>query len=417
MRLRNNFLFLFAFGVLFFSSSLSFASASTIIVDDQNIGYSDTGWTLATGQGYSSTVHWKYRNGNGYAAWVQNSPGIYDVFVSWTIDSNRPTDAKYTVYYDSGQYNFTINQTKNSIGGTFPSSEWPYWSGWKYIGKFNFASGNVTLWDSSNDGKVLIGDAVKFTSQACTLAYAMSLDNCYNGYYKTHWCSGSQLKSIQSCTSYCCSGTCSGGVCYTGPIPNATTTTTSTTTSTTTTTVPIATTTTTLPCTEMWLNSSQCVGGWVERQMQLTNCLVIWNFSEDCQYGCENGQCRTGLPTNALQMNYSDGTDLRFSNFKLYSIAYADNNVKITNIGSSVPIFLYVCGENFPGIVSFIPQIGTISLGWQYLPVCDSLMPYNNSLRISYALGLNKGVRLNNPKIFYNLPWSQGTLHFEYDTV
>jgi hypothetical protein len=242
--------------------------------------------------------------------------------------------------------------------------------------------------------------------QPCTLINAMKLDGCTeDGYYKIHWCFGNQLKSIQSCTDYCCElthGTCSDGTCYAGPIPTTTT----------------STTTTTLPCTEEWLDNYQCVGDWVERQYQRNDCIVVWNFSQYCDYGCENGQCRNNLPSNALQINYSDGGSyLKFSSYKLNSIVYADNNVKITNIGSSAPIFLYVCGENFPGIVSFIPQIGTKSLGWQYLPVCDSLQPHNNGLRISYALGLNKGVLLYVPKIFYNVPWSQGTLHFEYDIV
>jgi hypothetical protein len=193
-----------------------------------------------------------------------------------------------------------------------------------------------------------------------------------------------------------------------------------TTTTTTTTSISITTTTTTIPCEPGWLNSYKCVGDWLERLNQSADCSTRWEFWENCQYGCENDQCRTSLPSDALQIVYSDGGSyLKFSNYKLYSIVYADNNVKITNIGSSTPIFLYVCGQNFPGIVSFVPQIGTIFLGWKYLPVCDSSQPHYNGLRITYpySLGLNKGVTLYIPKIYYNLPWSQGTLHFEYDTV
>ena len=86
------------------------ANTGTIIIDDGQIGYSDTGWNIAIGQGYSNQVHWKNRDGTGYAVWKNNLPsGIYDVFISWTIDLNRPTNARYTVYYDGGQYNFTID--------------------------------------------------------------------------------------------------------------------------------------------------------------------------------------------------------------------------------------------------------------------------------------------------------------------
>jgi len=206
-------------------------------------------------------------------------------------------------------------------------------------------------------------------------------------------------------------------------IPTTTTssTTTSTTTPTTSTTIPTTTTistTTTIVCNETWLENYTCVGDWLDRQWQRSSCYIVWENWKYCQYGCDVDHCRISLPNNSIQITYSDGGSyLKFSSYKLFNITYADNNVKITNNGSSIPIFLYVCGENFPGIVSFIPQIGTIFLGWKYLPVCDSLQPHYNGLRISYSLGLNKGVTLYIPKIYYTQPWSQGTLHFEYDTV
>jgi hypothetical protein len=137
-----------------------------IIIDDDETGYNDTEWNIAPpngpAQGYNNHVRWKNRNGTGYAVWKPNVSGSYNVYISWTIDSNRPTNANYTVYNDTNNsYNFTINQTAFPNGTTSTASDW---SGWKYVGTFNFNSGNVTLWDDVNDSKVLIADAVKFES-------------------------------------------------------------------------------------------------------------------------------------------------------------------------------------------------------------------------------------------------------------
>ena len=139
---------------------------SPIIIDDGDLGYDDTGWNIAPpngpAQGYNNHVRWKNRNGTGYAVWKPNVSGSHNVYVSWTIDSNRPTNANYTVYYNTNNsYNFTIDQTKFPNGTASTSSDW---SGWYYVGPFNFNSGNVTLWDDANDSKVLIADAVKFES-------------------------------------------------------------------------------------------------------------------------------------------------------------------------------------------------------------------------------------------------------------
>jgi hypothetical protein len=143
-------------------------STYDLIVDDGDTGYTDTGWAYATGQGYGNDVHYII-NGTGsqIATWTPSLPVAenYSVYVSWTTHPNRATDAPYTVYYSGGAYNFTINQERLADQNTTGASG--QWSGWYYVGKFYFNTGNITLNNKANE--YVIADAVKFSIETCGL--------------------------------------------------------------------------------------------------------------------------------------------------------------------------------------------------------------------------------------------------------
>ncbi|MCX6821900.1 MAG: hypothetical protein NTW30_03935 [Candidatus Aenigmarchaeota archaeon] len=146
-----------------FLMTISTVSATEIIVDDGDTGYSDNGWTLAADQGYDGDVHYIYgANAGKIATWTPQiiDPGDYNVYVSWTVDPNRATNAPYTVNYNGGSYPEGLNQEFLADGSTSPSGTW---SGWYYLGTFDFisgTSGTVTLDDNADD--YVIADAVKF---------------------------------------------------------------------------------------------------------------------------------------------------------------------------------------------------------------------------------------------------------------
>jgi hypothetical protein len=154
-----------------FLIGISIVSATEIIINDNGITingtYSDTGWTLATGQGFGNDVHYTSAgDGSQKAWWCPNITitGNYSTYVSWTTHPNRATNAPYTIYYNSSSYSFTVNQENYANGSTGGSSG--EWSDWYYAGNFPYTAGtncidrNITL-NNSADGYV-IADAVKF---------------------------------------------------------------------------------------------------------------------------------------------------------------------------------------------------------------------------------------------------------------
>ncbi len=89
--------------------------------------------------------------------WIPNIPeaGSYAVYISYKTLINSVSAAQYTVFHKGGKTEFSVNQTMN--GGT-----------WLYLGHFYFDKGRnnqgkVVLSNiSSEDGKVITADAVKF---------------------------------------------------------------------------------------------------------------------------------------------------------------------------------------------------------------------------------------------------------------
>jgi hypothetical protein len=136
-----------------------------IIIDDGDPGYNDTGWVYYSGQGYDNDVRYvSSGNGSQVATWKLGIPqsGDYKVFVSWSIHTNRATDAKYTVNQGLLSTTFIVNQellTNNTTGSS------GQWSGWYYLDTFNFSKNNknnVTLNNDANE--YVIADAIKLVS-------------------------------------------------------------------------------------------------------------------------------------------------------------------------------------------------------------------------------------------------------------
>jgi hypothetical protein len=96
-------------------------------------------------------------NETSRAEWYPNIPeiGCYAVYVSYKTVENSTSDARYTVIHKGIKTEFHVNQTMD--GGT-----------WLYLGHFYFDKGRnnqnkVVLTNlSSEDGKTLTSDAVKF---------------------------------------------------------------------------------------------------------------------------------------------------------------------------------------------------------------------------------------------------------------
>ena len=84
--------------------------------------------------------------------------GTYDVYAWWKASSSNVTNAKYTVYYDSGSESIEVNQEIN--GGQ-----------WNKLGTYSFASGTsgyVVLSNENYDGteehRYIIADAIGWDS-------------------------------------------------------------------------------------------------------------------------------------------------------------------------------------------------------------------------------------------------------------
>jgi hypothetical protein len=90
------------------------------------------------------------------ATWTPNlAGGTYDVYAWWVESTNRATNAKYTVYYNGGSDEVTVNQRTNG-------------SQWNLLGTYDFnagTSGYVVLSNESANGYVM-ADAVGWDSDS-----------------------------------------------------------------------------------------------------------------------------------------------------------------------------------------------------------------------------------------------------------
>jgi predicted CXXCH cytochrome family protein len=136
---------------------LNVVEAGCIYVDNADATFIGS-WTLVSGDSASYRYDYRYRaagDGSSTATWVPAIPvsGSYSVYAWWKANSNRATDAPYTVNYNGGSQTIDVNQEING-------------SRWNLLGTFAFAagaSGSIVLSNDANE--YVIADAVKFKPQ------------------------------------------------------------------------------------------------------------------------------------------------------------------------------------------------------------------------------------------------------------
>lgn len=148
-----------------------------LIVDEADVGYTETGDAslfnnsgangFANGQAPYSANNDPFRDNGGtdrvittnptetaYAQWALDLPseGYYHVYVSYSGNGNRPTDAQYTVRHGGIDTKFTVNQQKHRYL-------------WNHLGEFYFAQGgdnHVRLSNQSDEaGTTVSADAIR----------------------------------------------------------------------------------------------------------------------------------------------------------------------------------------------------------------------------------------------------------------
>ncbi|MCX6630380.1 MAG: hypothetical protein NTW28_22400, partial [Candidatus Solibacter sp.] len=129
-------------------------------------------WTSSTSTpGYIGTNYVHNGNtgqGSKSAVFTPNIPsnGVYPLFLHWTSESNRATNAPVTVNYNGGSTNMTVNQTLN--GGT-----------WFNLGSYPFAAGTngtVTIGTTAANGYVIVDALGVGLSQTSTVV-RLRMDN------------------------------------------------------------------------------------------------------------------------------------------------------------------------------------------------------------------------------------------------
>ena len=141
------------------------AAGNTELVDDGDAGKTSVvgTWPYSTNATLTpKAINADYRYNNdattGHShTWVPTIPesGDYQVEVHYTAESDRATNAPYTVYFNGGQKTYLVDQTGAPDGV------------WKTLGVHPFLAGTshkVVLGDVAN--KSVIADAVRFTKSA-----------------------------------------------------------------------------------------------------------------------------------------------------------------------------------------------------------------------------------------------------------
>ncbi|WP_154223779.1 N-acetylmuramoyl-L-alanine amidase [Marinicella rhabdoformis] len=152
-------------------------NSDMLIVDEADLAYSEVGDDdlfnasgangFANGQAPYSATNDPFRDNGGtdriittsstetaYAQWTLNVPsdGYYHVYVSYSGNGNRPTDAEYTVRHGGIDTQFTVNQQKHRYL-------------WNHLGEFYFTQGgdnHVRLSNQSDQaGTTVSADAVR----------------------------------------------------------------------------------------------------------------------------------------------------------------------------------------------------------------------------------------------------------------
>jgi len=109
---------------------------------------------------------------------------------------------------------------------------------------------------------------------------------------------------------------------------------------------------------------------------------------------------------------------LNFTPGPIGNTTYAKNNVFLKNVGNTL-VKIYVCGDNYPGVVEFLIKSGTrFSPTWLTLPVCDYSQPFSNGIQIvpnfygNISLPIGKEIEIYNSRITYTQNYTVGSLNF-----
>ncbi len=145
---------------LFFTSAPS-GTGATVIVDNQDPGWSVTAGTWLTGSGAGMYgTDYRFADTLGEFAsckWTPDLPhaGTYDVYIWYRQGTNRANDAPFTINYQGGSIVVPVNQQINGGGWFQIGTSLPFAAG---------TTGNVSLTDTAQASKVVMADAVKWVS-------------------------------------------------------------------------------------------------------------------------------------------------------------------------------------------------------------------------------------------------------------
>lgn len=135
-----------------------------IITDDDTTQTGGT-WIDYPTQGYLNTgVHYpQFSAAGGIATWDFSTitDGGYQVYISWSTHPNRTTVAPYTLNYNGGSTNLTINQELLADQTTIGASG--QWSGWYYVGTYDLTTASnmiLTSVDNTSWTEYVIADEV-----------------------------------------------------------------------------------------------------------------------------------------------------------------------------------------------------------------------------------------------------------------
>ena len=145
-------------------STLITVKSTSIIIDDGDPAWTTSGtWTTYTGQGYENDVDQATpitsSNGLATSTWTFTglNPGqYYKVETTWTKNTNRATNAPYTISGGAVTLPIAVNQQPSPVGVS--GDNWT----WQELGLYEPTSGTlvVTLSNSGANGNV-IADAVR----------------------------------------------------------------------------------------------------------------------------------------------------------------------------------------------------------------------------------------------------------------
>jgi len=117
-----------------------------------------------------------------------------------------------------------------------------------------------------------------------------------------------------------------------------------------------------------------------------------------------------GIPSNLKVWYLGGGDTLNFPEGVIGQVIFSMNNAKIKNIGSS-RTDLFVCGQDFPGIVQFKLKYGTRMSGWKTLAECPDKTDVTPTYMWFYkGLQPQHSIQIYNPRILYTGPFTEGKL-------